>query len=161
MDGNTSLTRRISRPNRVFAALLVTGLAVGLTVGACTPRVDLRGHVPNPEALAEIEKGRHTRDQVAEMLGTPSSIGTFEDDRWYYVTRKTETLAFYDAELVEQRVVIVEFDEAGFVKDVTTHGAENAREIELVERETPTKGREFGFFEQILGNVGAPIGAGQ
>jgi len=93
------------------------------------------------------------------MLGTPSSIGTFEDSRWYYVTRKTETLAFYDPELIEQNVVLIEFDEAGFVKQVATFGMENAREIELVERETPTKGREFGFFEQILGNMGAPIGA--
>lgn len=157
MTGTSRIMERISAPTRLCAALLIVGIATS----ACTPRVDLRGHVPNPEALAEIEQGRHTRDQVAEMLGTPSSIGTFEDDHWYYVTRKTETLAFYDPELVEQRVIIVEFDEAGFVKEITTLGTEHAREFELVGRETPTKGREFGFFEQILGNVGAPIGAGQ
>ncbi|MBR45007.1 MAG: cell envelope protein SmpA, partial [Rhodospirillaceae bacterium] len=48
----------------------------------------------------------------------------------------------------------LEFDTAGFVKQVVHLPSEDIREIDLVERETPTKGRELGFLQQILGNVG-------
>ena len=132
-------------------------LAGALAVTGCVPEVNLRGHVPNPEALAQIKPGQQTRDQVLDMLGSPTTIGTFEDSHWYYVTRKTEHLAFYHPDLIEARVVLVEFDQAGFVKQVAQLSNEDAREIEPVERTTPTKGRKLGFFEQILGNIGVPV----
>ncbi len=143
--------RQIPRP-RYFAAALILAGALGAT--GCAPEVNLRGHVPNPESLAQIKPGQQTRDQVLDMLGSPTSIGTFEDTRWYYITRKTEHLAFYDPDLIEASIVLVEFDQAGFVKQVAHLSNDEAREIEPVERTTPTKGREMGVFEQLLGNLG-------
>ena len=132
-------------------------VVMALAIASCAPAVDLRGHVPNPEALALIKPGQQTRDQVFDMLGSPTAIGTFEDSRWYYITRKTEQLAFYDAELIEAKIVVVEFDTAGFVKEVSQLSNDEAREIDPVDRTTPTKGRELSFFQQLLGNVGVPI----
>ncbi len=143
--------RKISDPRRFAAALVLAG---ALGAAGCTPEVNLRGHVPNPESLAQIKPGQQTRDQVLDMLGSPTAIGTFEDSRWYYITRKTEHLAFYDPELIEATVVLVEFDQAGFVRQVAHLSNDDARDIELVERTTPTKGREMGVVEQLLGNLG-------
>ena len=140
-----------SRSGSITAIIVVTALAIT----SCAPAVDLSGHVPNPEALAQIKPRQQTRDQVFDMLGSPTEIGTFEDSRWYYITRKTEQLAFYDAELIEARIVVVEFDTAGFVKEVAQLSNDEAREIDPVGRTTPTKGRELGIFQQLLGNFGA------
>ncbi len=129
-------------------------VVMALAIASCAPAVDLRGHVPNPEALALIKPGQQTRDQVFDLLGSPSVIGTFEDSRWYYITRKTEQLAFYDAELIDAKIVVVEFDTAGFVKEVAQLSNDEAREIDPVGRTTPTKGRKLSFFQQLLGNVG-------
>ena len=137
---------------RQFAAALVLAGAPG--AASCAPEINLRGHVPNPESLAQIKPGQQTRDQVLDMLGSPTAIGTFEDTRWYYITRKTEHLAFYDPDLIEAVVVLVEFDQAGFVQQVAHLSNDQARDIDLVERTTPTKGREMGVFEQLLGNLG-------
>lgn len=136
------------------AAIVVV---MALVIAGCAPAVNLRGHVPNPEALELIKPGQQTRDQVLDMLGSPTAIGTFEDSRWYYITRKTEQLAFYDAELIEAQVVLVEFDTAGFVKQVAHLSNDEAREIDPVARTTPTKGRELGFFQQLLGNLGVSV----
>ena len=140
-----------SRSGSITAIIVVTALAIT----SCAPAVDLRGHIPNPEALALIKPGQQTRDQVFDMLGSPTAMGTFEDSRWYYITRKTEQLAFYDAELIEAKIVVVEFDTAGFVKEVAQLSNDEAREIDPVGRTTPTKGRELGLFQQLLGNFGA------
>jgi len=146
--------RRIVRLPHIAAALALAGL---LGAAACTPEVNLRGHVPNPESLALIKPGQQTRDQVLDMLGSPTTIGTFEDTRWYYITRKTEQLAFYDPDLIEAKIVLVEFDQAGFVKQVAHLSNDEARDIDPVSRTTPTKGRKIGFFQQILGNIGVGV----
>ena len=142
---------------RPTAALAVITVVAALAVAGCAPEINLRGHVPNPESLAQIKPGQQTRDQVLDMLGSPSAVGTFEDTRWYYITRKTEQLAFYDPELTEAQIVMVEFDTAGFVKQVAHLSNDDAREIDPVDRTTPTKGRQLGFLQQILGNLGVTV----
>ncbi|MFP6690522.1 MAG: outer membrane protein assembly factor BamE, partial [Alphaproteobacteria bacterium] len=72
-------------------------------------------------------------------------------------TRKTEQLAFYVPELIEAQVIVVEFDTAGFVKQVAHLSNDEMRDIDPVDRTTPTKGHKLGFFQQILGNLGVPV----
>ncbi len=134
---------------------IVAGSVVAvLSIAGCAPEINIRGHAPNPDSLAQIKPGQQTRNQVLDLLGSPTSVGAFEDTHWYYISRRTEHLAFFEPEVVETQVVMVEFDTAGFVKQVAHLPSEDIREVELVERKTPTKGREFSFLQQILGNIG-------
>lgn len=132
---------------------------VGLGAAACSPEENLRGHVPDAEALSEIKPGVQTRDDVVEILGSPSAVATFDDQHWYYITRKTEDLAFYSSDVIEQQVFVVEFNEGGFVKQVAWIDESQARDIDLVDRETPTKGKKLTFLEQLIGNLGAIPGS--
>ena len=50
--------------------------------------------------------------------------------------------------------MVVKFDEAGTVADVRELDQNAGKEVELVERTTPTAGRDMNFIEQMLGNVG-------
>ena len=129
-------------------------LAVAAALGACAPMVDTRGNLPPPEAIAGIQPGVTTRTQVTQLLGSPSSVGTFNDRTWYYIGRKTETLAFLSPELTDQQVLVVRFDDAGVVQDLEKRGMESAREVAMNDRETPTAGHSLGFFEQLFGNIG-------
>lgn len=131
-----------------------------LSAAACSPEVNLRGHVPDPEALAEIKPGVQTRDEVAEILGSPTAVATFDDQHWYYMTRKTEDVAFYSSDVIEQQIFMVEFDDGGFVKQVAWLDPNQAREIDPVDRETPTKGRKLNVLEQFFGNLGVVPGGG-
>ena len=135
-------------------------LAAGLLAG-CAPIVHQQGHVRDAEALAQIEPGKQTREEVARMLGSPSAVGTFDDRRWYYISRRTETEAFYAPELVDQSVTVIDFDENGVVMEVASMSIAEARAIEPVEEESPTRGRELSFFEQIFGNIGRPVTTNQ
>ena len=145
-----------SRRRQVRHALLGCALAAVLLAG-CEPIVHQQGHVSDPEALAEIKPGVQTREDVARLLGTPSSVGTFDDARWYYISRRTETTAFYAPELVDQSVTVIAFDGTGVVAEVAPLSIEEARAIEPVGEESPTRGRDLSFFEQIFGNIGRPV----
>ena len=137
-------------------ALLGCALAAAVLAG-CEPIVHQQGHVSDPEALVEIKPGVQTREDVARLLGTPSSVGTFDDKHWYYISRRTETTAFYEPDLVDQNVTVIAFDENGVVAEVTSLALAEARAIEPVDEESPTHGRTLGLLEQLFGNIGRPV----
>ena len=132
--------------------LLVTAFAAGLS--ACTGRVDTRGNLADPEVVSQITPGESTRGTVEDLLGSPTTVATFNDQTWYYIGRKTEKFAFFKPEVLEQQVVAVHFDPNGVVDDVKLYGPDDAREVELVDRTTPTAGQELSVLQQLFSNLG-------
>jgi outer membrane protein assembly factor BamE (lipoprotein component of BamABCDE complex) len=144
--------------NRIWLAARRVGawgaLTGGLALGACVAQVSNHGYRLDERALAQIEPGRTTRDDVVQLLGSPSALTTFDGATWYYVSQRTERMSFYQEEVVNRDVVSITFDEQGTVAQVDRHGLEQAHEVSLVERETPTVGSELTALEQFIGNIG-------
>lgn len=129
-------------------------LLLGLAVTACSPVVATRGNMVEPERVKEIVQGTSRAEDVAAILGTPTHVGTFDNTRWYYIGQKTEKTAFFQPEVIERRILVVQFDPQGVVQEVKQMDAAAGQEVEIVDRTTPTSGRELTFMEQLLGNVG-------
>ena len=136
------------RPARLAAVALL------VTLAACTPRIDVRGNLPDPDSLADLQVGKVNKEQVRRLLGSPSSIAPLQGESWYYVSERTETLAFLAPEIIERTVLIVRFDDKGTLKEIKKLGLEAGRDIQLVDRETPTAGKEVTFLQQLFGNLG-------
>jgi outer membrane protein assembly factor BamE (lipoprotein component of BamABCDE complex) len=130
------------------------GLLASVALLGCVPQVSNHGYRFDEAALAQIEPGRTTRDEVQQLLGSPSSLTTFDGAVWYYVSQRTERMSFYQEDVVNQDVVSITFDELGTVTNVDRHGLEEAHEVSFVDRETPTSGSEMNAFEQFIGNIG-------
>lgn len=124
------------------------------TMVACAPTIDSRGNMPSPERLAQIQPGRFTKSDVTALLGTPASTSVFGDDRWYYISSKIETFAFFKPEELERQVVVIDFDKRGSVASVQKLTLDDGRMVDISSRETPTAGRDMTVLEQLLGNVG-------
>jgi len=140
---------------KTLVSLLCLG-AISITLAACEPVREEKGYRLDKELVATVEPGLTTKDDVLEKLGSPSSISTFPEngEAWYYIGKKTESFAFLDKKILEQNVLIIQFDENEIVKNIKTYDKDDRREIDMVERTTPTGGNELGFFEQIFGNFG-------
>jgi outer membrane protein assembly factor BamE (lipoprotein component of BamABCDE complex) len=132
------------------AAVLV--VAIGLA--ACSPQVVQHGHTIDPEALARITPGVTSREEVARLMGTPSALATFEDDRWYYVTQRRENRSFFQSNITEQEVITISFDDRGIVSDLNRHGMDQAMAVEPDPDSTQTLGNEMTIMEQLIGNIG-------
>ncbi len=135
-------------------------LAFAVFLGACATTVDHRGYVPDQETIERVRAGVDDRDSVTQMLGSPSSVATFDDRTWYYVSKRTERVAFFNEKVVDQRVLAVAFDEEGVVSEIRQYTLEDGRIIDPVTRETPTLGRELNLLEQLFGNIGRFNNAG-
>ena len=143
---------------------LATALGVTLMLGGCAKTQVHQGHVLDPVLVAAVQPGVDNRDSVTATLGRPTFVGQFDQRDWYYVSRDARQLAFYHPQAVEQTVLHIRFDEAGNVVSVDRSGLEKVASIDPSNDKTPTLGRDRSFFEELFGNigqVGAPIGAGQ
>jgi outer membrane protein assembly factor BamE (lipoprotein component of BamABCDE complex) len=125
-----------------------------LVLAACQATIDSRGYVPTEEDLERVKAGLQGREEIQEILGSPSSVSTFRDDRWYYISKKTRSVAFFQPKVLEQKVVVVEFDDTGLVKELRRFELEDGLIIDPVTRKTPAPGRELSFLEQLIGNFG-------
>jgi outer membrane protein assembly factor BamE (lipoprotein component of BamABCDE complex) len=134
------------------AAAVLALAAIGL--GGCAISVDQRGKLPDPDRITEVQPGKTTKDQVVKILGSPSSSSTFDDNTWYYISRKTKQVAFFQPTVLDQQVFIVDFDDKGMVKDLGHKTLADGASITPAPGATPAPGRELSFIEQLLGNVG-------
>ncbi len=142
--------------------IALTALAAlsSLQLMACTPTVATHGHTLDEAAMAQIEPGRSSRQEVLQLLGSPSSLASFDDKTWYYVSQRTEKTSFYQEDLVAQDVITITFNEQGFVDGINSHGMDQMAAVDPVNRVTPTAGAAPSVFEQIIGNIGRFGGSG-
>ena len=157
------MTARSTSPprRRAWRAVLVGGTLLAALLG-CTPTVEVRGYVPDDDLIGGITKGVDGPFEVEEKLGSPSSVATFGGKTWYYISKRTESLAFFEEKVLDQQVVAIEFDQVGLVKEIRRYGVEDGRIIEIADARTPARGQELGFLEQLFGNIGrfnAPAGS--
>jgi outer membrane protein assembly factor BamE (lipoprotein component of BamABCDE complex) len=135
------------------SSVLVTILASVLAAG-CAKSIEQRGNLPEQEKIAEVHPGSTTKDEVIKILGSPSSVSIFNEKSWYYISRRTGQFAFFDPNVIDQQVYVVNFDDQGIVKAVDHKSLEDGKEITPVARATPAPGRELSFLEQLIGNLG-------
>lgn len=144
----------MTRPSthRLLRASLI-GLGAILLLGACEPRTALRGNLPRESQMEQIRVGQDSKSRVRDILGTPSTVGTFDQDVWYYMSQKTEQWAFFEPEIVDHQVLALYFDANGRLENMVTYTEEDLRKVDYANRTTPTSGREFTFIEQLFGNI--------
>ena len=129
-------------------------LASVVALVACSPRIDQRGNLLDPDAVLAVKPGIQTKEQVSQLLGTPSTIATFDDKTWYYISKRTTTTAFFAPDITDQQVLVLKFNDSDVVEKVQLYGMDDAYEIEPVSRTTPTYGQKLTILQQLFGNIG-------
>jgi outer membrane protein assembly factor BamE (lipoprotein component of BamABCDE complex) len=158
-----------ARPRRTRLGLAGAALAL---LGACSwlpempsmpalPGADifdsprqLRGHLVEEEDLRQVVVGVSSRRDVETLLGSPSATGTFDDRDWFYIGGVTRQRPGRLLAVDDQRVVRVRFDSQGTVQEVTRLGPEDGRDVQVVQRTTPSPGNERSLMQQLFGNIG-------
>jgi outer membrane protein assembly factor BamE (lipoprotein component of BamABCDE complex) len=136
----------------LYSACLLGGPTLGLS--ACSPIIQQEGNVPDPDQVVQINPGVDDKNRVMQLLGSPSAVSTFEDHTWYYISRRTEQMAFLDPTVTEQEVLAINFDPNNIVDNMKIYGLQNGRMVEAVQRVTPTHGNDLTIVQQLLGNLG-------
>lgn len=123
---------------------------------ACEPTIANRGNILDPDKLANVKVGTSTREEVASTLGSPTMVSTFDEKTWYYAGRQTEQYSFLDPEVIKQKAVEIKFNDEGIVTAMNDLDLSQAKDIDPVDRRTPTYGNDDTFIKQLIGNLSHP-----
>lgn len=139
-----------------FQTRLLLGVtALAIATASCSPIVRRHGYLVDQRLINNLEVDLLTQREVQRMMGSPSTVGNYEGETWYYITSTIERYAWRKPTVTHRRVVAVKFnDETKIIADIAEYGIKDGRIINFSTRETPTKGRELSFLEQLFGNVG-------
>jgi outer membrane protein assembly factor BamE (lipoprotein component of BamABCDE complex) len=135
---------------------LMQGCAILLAasqLSACTPAVAERGNLVDPDRLAQIKIGS-SKDDVVKAIGSPTSIGAFDTNYWYYMGQRTEQESFFDPVVTDRRIVEIQFNDNDKVTSLKEYGKDNAEIVDMEEDSTPVMGHQTTFAEELFGNGG-------
>lgn len=141
-----------------FNVIIIVALSVVL-LGACSSRKFVRGYMVNQKMVDAIRPQVDTRDSVKEMLGSPSAKATFDNDNWYYYSKKSESFAFFKEKITALNIIDVQFDDDGYVTKIKHYTLADHNNVVPVDKKTKTFGRELSFIQELFGNIGR-FGAG-
>lgn len=135
------------------ALAVVCGAAAALS--ACAPINGRQGFQVQDVAPKDLKVGTDTKATVMEKLGSPSSVGVFDSNTWYYISQSTERYTYHQARVTSRDVTVVSFDkDSEKLASIDTLGLKDGRKLAFNRRETPTRGRALTVLEQLLGSVG-------
>jgi len=144
-------TKNQSMRRAVPFALAPLALAL---VAACDNVSTIRGFSPSPGSVDKLEVNTQSREDVQRLIGSPSAVATFNPNVWYYISEKQEYWGPKRPWISEQNVIQITFNDSGRISSLKYYDLEDAKEITMVARITPTSGKELTVLEQLLGNIG-------
>jgi outer membrane protein assembly factor BamE (lipoprotein component of BamABCDE complex) len=134
--------------------LLPVLFTVALLNAGCSPTIENRGFNTENAQFSQIQPGIQSKQQVMEILGSPSTIPSFDANRWYYISRKTSATCFFTPVVLEQQVTVITFNQAGIVSDIKIYKGEDAKNIKPVSRQTETNGEDSSMLREVFSNFG-------
>lgn len=129
-------------------------MAGALLLAGCTQIKQTQGYVVDEALLASVQPNVDNKDSVQKTLGRPTFQSEFNANEWYYVSRNTDQLAFFQPKAKTQSIVKVTFDPKGNVAKVERRGLEQVVAVSPSGDKTPTLGRDVSLFEDLFGGVG-------
>ena len=111
------------------------------------------GNMPSEERIAKIEKGT-SKDDVIQILGTPSTVAAFDENTWIYMSSDIKRVAFFKPQEIDRNILKIKFDSNDNVTKITRLNKDNGIDINPAKEKTEVKGQEPGFFQKYFGGVG-------
>ncbi len=134
---------------------LASAALVGLTLTACIRQEEFqRGYLIDERAVAQVKPGM-SADQVLQTLGTPSTVSTVGNKKWYYISQVSRRrVQFLGESQVDQRVTAVYFNQGLKVERVALYGLQDGKIFDFVSRTTPAGGADQNFLSQLFKGLG-------
>jgi outer membrane protein assembly factor BamE (lipoprotein component of BamABCDE complex) len=118
------------------------------------PPPQTRGNRVEQDQLKELVPGTSTKADVTALIGSPTQKAMFDENTWLYITEVTRPRLGQTLGLLDQGVVVLNFDDRGVLTAVKSVTRDDAIPVSVASRTTPSPGTEASFMQQLLGNIG-------
>ena len=102
-----------------------------ITLLSCQPRVTKHGNFYNSNNIQLIKKTKLNKSEVIEIFGEPTVKSTFSDNVWYYITIVQHEKAYFEIKNLENKILIITFDNNQLVKKYKILNEDDSSEINI------------------------------
>jgi len=140
----------IYKPFYSIHQILVICIILLFLLSACTGRTSNHGILNIDNHIQNIVQNNMEKAEVEIILGPPSIVSTFDDNKWYYMSNKIHRVGVLKPKVLEHQIYEIIFDEENHVIDVQQYDLSNFKEIDYNDKETATKGNEKNLIELLI-----------
>ena len=140
---------------------------LSLIVSNCTFKKVSKNHgVPFLEKKQSLlVLNRTNKNEIREILGSPSTTSKFDNDVWIYIERKQTQSKLKNLgrmKIFENNVLVLEIDEYGILKKKNFYNQENMNNIKISKNITGKNFKKnsflYTFFSSLRQKINDPLG---
>ncbi len=115
--------------------------------------IEVRGQFVSDNAVEEINNKKLSKEEVSNLVGTPTYVPDYTSNTWYYIQRSLSKRAWFEAKIVTQRVVKVTFNKDKVIEATLLTDMQNEN-ITTHNHYTKTHGTEQNGIQKFVKNIG-------
>jgi outer membrane protein assembly factor BamE (lipoprotein component of BamABCDE complex) len=137
--------------NCLFIFIITIGV---LTISGCSKNLKQKGYNFNQVDFQSLSVNKSSKEDVLNILGSPSTASEFGDQTWFYISSKKESFAFMKPKLIEQKIIAIHFDNNNMIDNIENYQLDQAKIVEFSNDFTPTGGDDDRLVKKLFGNIG-------
>lgn len=138
-------------------AAAIACLVIGLPLSGCSffqAQSTTRGDPIDGVALKQLVPGTTTQADATALLGSPTTVETFNDNAWVYISQITRPQVGRLPAVLEQRVVVLNFNQSGVLDKVKVYDKADGKNVSMAPGTTKSPGSSASVLQQLFGNIG-------
>lgn len=128
-------------------------LVMFLLLSACASNTQIHGALVKPADVDRLRVGVNNKQQVLQILGTPSTTSTLNEEKWFYITDVKEKKVLAKPTLKERQIFGVVFNKDGILDRVFEKDEMSSKTFAPADVTTKTRGQKVGIIDQIYFNL--------
>jgi outer membrane protein assembly factor BamE (lipoprotein component of BamABCDE complex) len=103
--------------------------------------------------LEKLKINKSTREDVINILGSPSTVSGFTDDEWYYVTVQTTRKSMFNPRVTERDIVQLKF-RGNILTHIEVRQDQGKKDMNFCKDESPVHGNDSTALKDMFYNMG-------
>ena len=133
-------------------------IIISLFISACTLKKVEKHHGVHflNKKQEKLTVNQSNKNDILELLGSPSTKSTFDNDLWIYIERKTDTAflrKFGNEKIIVNNVLLLEINNMGLLAKKEFLDLTNMQELKFVEQTTENQYRKNTFVYDFLSSL--------
>ena len=116
--------------------------------------IENRGYVTRFSDFSKIQAGSTTKQQVLEILGSPTTSSVFGEETWFYLGKEETKETFFMPKTKSYDGYEIKFNKQGVVSSINKKDKTALKQFDTEKDFTKTSGNEITVWQQLFGNLG-------
>ncbi|MDA9662255.1 outer membrane protein assembly factor BamE [Candidatus Pelagibacter sp.] len=140
---------------------------ISLFISACTLKRVVKHHGVHflDKKHEKLTINKSNKNDIIQLLGSPSTKSTFDNDLWIYIERKTDNSAlikFGSEKIIVNNVLILEINNLGLLEKKEFLDLTNMQELEFAKLTTKSQYKKktflYDFLSSLRQKINDPLG---